>query len=134
MERNVRDILNLYNPHDSLDHAWTIPSPWYFDQAIARLEQDNVFATTWQVVGRVEHEPQAARVERGPQRPGVPGAVLAVTQHARRRRMHLGPGESGSLEALGQWRNGPPAGGDVEAESAHVQTFGFPCTTGVSWL
>src|SRR5712692_407354 len=54
MERNVHDILNLYNPHDPLDHAWTIPSPWYFDQAIARLEQDNVFATTWQVVGRVD--------------------------------------------------------------------------------
>jgi len=54
MERNVHDILNLYNPHDPLDHAWTIPSPWYFDQAIARLEQDNVFATSWQVVGRVD--------------------------------------------------------------------------------
>jgi len=40
MERNVHDILNLYNPNDPLDHAWTIPSPWYFDQAIARLEQD----------------------------------------------------------------------------------------------
>jgi phenylpropionate dioxygenase-like ring-hydroxylating dioxygenase large terminal subunit len=54
MERNVHDILNLYNPHDTLEHAWTIPSPWYFDPAIARLEQDNVFATTWQVVGRVD--------------------------------------------------------------------------------
>jgi choline monooxygenase len=54
MERNVHDILNLYNPNDSLDHAWTIPSPWYFDPAIARLEQDNVFATTWQAVGRVD--------------------------------------------------------------------------------
>ena len=54
MERNVHDILNLYNPHDPLDHAWTIPSPWYFDQAIARLEQDNVFATSWQVAGRVD--------------------------------------------------------------------------------
>ena len=54
MERNVHDILNLYNPHDPLDHAWTIPSPWYFDQAVARLEHDNVFATTWQVVGRVD--------------------------------------------------------------------------------
>src|SRR5882762_3161238 len=31
MERSVRDILNLYNPNDPLDHAWTIPSPWYFD-------------------------------------------------------------------------------------------------------
>ena len=54
MERNVHDILNLYNPHDPLDHAWTIPSPWYFDQAVAQLEHDNVFATTWLVVGRVD--------------------------------------------------------------------------------
>src|ERR1700682_5604656 len=54
MERNVHDILNLYNPHDPLDHAWTISSPWYFDQAVAQLEHDNVFATTWLVVGRVD--------------------------------------------------------------------------------
>ena len=54
MERNVHDILNLYNPHDPLDHAWTIPSPWYFDQSVAQLEHDNVFATTWLVVGRVD--------------------------------------------------------------------------------
>jgi len=54
MKRNVRDLLNLYNPHDSLDHAWTIPSPWYFDQGINELEQQGVFAKTWQVVGRAD--------------------------------------------------------------------------------
>jgi choline monooxygenase len=54
MERNVRDLLNLYNPHDPLDHAWTIPSPWYFDARIGELEQDSVFAKTWQAVGRVD--------------------------------------------------------------------------------
>jgi choline monooxygenase len=52
MERNIRDLLNLYNPHDSLDHAWTIPSPWYFDPRIAKLEEQSVFATSWQMVGR----------------------------------------------------------------------------------
>ena len=31
IERNVRDVLNLYNPANSLDKAWTIPAPWYFD-------------------------------------------------------------------------------------------------------
>jgi len=41
------DILNLYKTRTiRWNHAWDIPSPWYFDQAIARLEQDNVFATT----------------------------------------------------------------------------------------
>jgi phenylpropionate dioxygenase-like ring-hydroxylating dioxygenase large terminal subunit len=54
MERNVRDLLNLYNPQDPLDHAWTIPSPWYFDAQIAELEQQSVFARTWQVVGRID--------------------------------------------------------------------------------
>jgi len=54
MERKVRDLLNLYNPNDALDHAWTIPSPWYFDPRIGELEQQSVFAKTWQVVGRVD--------------------------------------------------------------------------------
>src|SRR5215475_6978100 len=54
MERNVRDLLNLYKPHNALDHAWTIPSPWYFDKQIESLEQQSVFARTWQVVGRAD--------------------------------------------------------------------------------
>ena len=54
MQRNVRDLLNLYNPNDPLDHAWTIPSPWYFDPGIHELEQHSVFAKTWQVVGRAD--------------------------------------------------------------------------------
>jgi hypothetical protein len=31
MERSIRDVTNLYNPNDPLDHAWTIPPPWHFD-------------------------------------------------------------------------------------------------------
>jgi choline monooxygenase len=54
MERNIREIINLYNPNDSLDHAWTIPSPWYFDPRVGELEQQSVFARTWQVVGRAD--------------------------------------------------------------------------------
>ena len=54
MERDVRDLLNLYNPNDPLDHAWTMPSPWYFDAGIGELEQQSVFAKTWQVVGRAD--------------------------------------------------------------------------------
>src|SRR2546422_1152546 len=54
MQRNVRDILNLYNPQDPLDHAWTIPSPWYFDPSIHELEQQSVFAKSWQAVGRAD--------------------------------------------------------------------------------
>jgi len=54
MERDVRELLNLYNPRDPLDHAWTIPSPWYFDPGIAELEEQTVFARTWQVAGRAD--------------------------------------------------------------------------------
>lgn len=54
MERNVRDVLNLYNPHDPLEEAWTIPAPWYFDPSIAKLERASVFSSTWQVVGRAD--------------------------------------------------------------------------------
>ena len=54
MERSIRDLLNLYKPHDPLEQAWTIPAPWYFDSRIAELELASVFAGTWQVVGRVD--------------------------------------------------------------------------------
>jgi choline monooxygenase len=54
MERNVRDVVNLYSPHDPLEEAWTIPAPWYFDPRIAELERASVFSSTWQVVGRAD--------------------------------------------------------------------------------
>jgi len=53
-DRSVRDILNLYNPSDSLEEAWTIPAPWYFDTRVEQLERDSVFAGNWQVVGRAD--------------------------------------------------------------------------------
>jgi len=53
-ERSVRDILNLYNPSNPLEKAWTIPAPWYFDERIAQLERDSVFAANWQVVGHLD--------------------------------------------------------------------------------
>jgi choline monooxygenase len=54
MERSVRDVVNLYNPYDPLEEAWTIPAPWYFDQRIAELERASVFSTSWQVGGRAD--------------------------------------------------------------------------------
>jgi len=54
MERSLREMINLYNPHDRLDEASTIPAPWYFDARIAELERASVFSATWQVVGRVD--------------------------------------------------------------------------------
>src|SRR5271154_3564819 len=54
MERSLRDVVNLYNPHDPLEEAWTIPAPWYRDARIADLERASVFSSTWQVVGRAD--------------------------------------------------------------------------------
>ncbi len=54
MQRSVEEILNLYNPRDPLENAWTIPAPWYFDKSIANLEHASVFAGAWQVVGRAD--------------------------------------------------------------------------------
>jgi choline monooxygenase len=50
----VHDILNLYNPANPLDHASTIPAPWYRDPRIESLELQSVFAGTWQAVGRLD--------------------------------------------------------------------------------
>jgi Phenylpropionate dioxygenase and related ring-hydroxylating dioxygenases, large terminal subunit len=61
MQRNVRSLLNLYNPDNSLEHASTIPSPWYFDKSIAELENSAVFGRTWQVVGRAEQVKSAGQ-------------------------------------------------------------------------
>jgi len=54
IERSLRDILNLYNPADPLENAFTIPAPWYFDTRIEQLERSSVFAASWQVVGRLD--------------------------------------------------------------------------------
>src|ERR1700726_394774 len=54
MPRDVRSLLGLYNPNNPLDHASTIPSPWYFDEGLAELENSAVFGKSWQAVGRAE--------------------------------------------------------------------------------
>jgi choline monooxygenase len=54
MQRTVHDLLNLYNPSDPLERAFTIPAPWYRDPRIEELERASVFSATWQVVGRLD--------------------------------------------------------------------------------
>src|SRR5450755_2703673 len=61
MQRNIRTLLSLYNPHNPLDHASTIPSPWYFDQSIADLENAAVFGKSWQAVGRADQVQSAGQ-------------------------------------------------------------------------
>ncbi len=52
--RSVHDLLNLYNPSDPLERAFTIPAPWYRDPRIEELERASVFSAAWQVVGRLD--------------------------------------------------------------------------------
>jgi len=54
MARTLSSLLNLYNPNYPLDKAWTIPSPWYFDSGVARLEHEAIFAANWLAVGRAD--------------------------------------------------------------------------------
>jgi choline monooxygenase len=57
-QRSINEILNLYNPEAPLEKAHTIPAPWYFDQRIEQLERNSVFASNWQVVGRLDQVQQ----------------------------------------------------------------------------
>lgn len=50
----VANILSLYDDRAPLSEASTIPAPWYVDGRIGELENQAVFAKTWQVIGRVE--------------------------------------------------------------------------------
>jgi choline monooxygenase len=52
MDQRLASILALYDETAPLNEARTIPAPWYFDPAIAKLEEQHVFGGSWQVVGR----------------------------------------------------------------------------------
>jgi phenylpropionate dioxygenase-like ring-hydroxylating dioxygenase large terminal subunit len=47
-------MLSLYDADASLEHASTIPAPWYLDTRIAGLEQERVFGRNWIAVGRAD--------------------------------------------------------------------------------
>jgi choline monooxygenase len=50
----VMKIVDAYDPNLSLDRASTIPSSWYVDQDLYRLELKTVFSNTWQLAARVD--------------------------------------------------------------------------------
>jgi len=61
MDQSVRDILASYNDAAPLSEAYTIPAAWYTDARIAELERQNVFARTWQAVGRTDQVEKAGQ-------------------------------------------------------------------------
>jgi choline monooxygenase len=54
MDQSLREILTSYNDEAPLADAYTIPAAWYTDARVAELERNNVFARTWQAVGRTD--------------------------------------------------------------------------------
>jgi choline monooxygenase len=54
MPDSLADIIDAYNPDTPLAHASTIPAPWYLDPRMLELERRTVFASSWQLAGRVD--------------------------------------------------------------------------------
>lgn len=54
MSDRLRDLLARFDPNAPLERAHTIPSAWYFDEAMYAAEQRAVFAGSWQAVGRTD--------------------------------------------------------------------------------
>src|SRR2546421_542994 len=54
MADSLERIIESYDPGVPLAEASTIPSPWYTDQRIFRLEQETVFSRSWQVAARTD--------------------------------------------------------------------------------
>jgi choline monooxygenase len=54
MEHSIEEIISSYDPTAPLAFASTIPSTWYIDARLYKLEQKNVFAGSWQVAARLD--------------------------------------------------------------------------------
>jgi choline monooxygenase len=54
MTDSLSDLLALYDEEAPLEFASTIPSAWYTDERIARLERERVFSNNWIAVGRTD--------------------------------------------------------------------------------
>ncbi len=54
MADSLERIIESYNPDAPLAEASTIPSSWYTDERIFRLEQETVFSRSWQVAARTD--------------------------------------------------------------------------------
>ncbi len=52
MTRSIAEIIDSYNPNAPLDDAYSPPAEWYTDARILDFERRNVFAKSWQMIGR----------------------------------------------------------------------------------
>lgn len=51
---SINSIIESYDPDTPLAEASTIPSSWYTDERVFRLEQKTVFSRSWQVAARAD--------------------------------------------------------------------------------
>src|SRR5206468_35136 len=51
---SINSIITSYDPDTPLAEASTIPSAWYTDERVFRLEQETVFSRSWQVAARAD--------------------------------------------------------------------------------
>ena len=58
MASTLDSIVAAYDPNQSLDRAFTIPSSWYVDKNLYELELKTVFSNTWQLAARVDQVSQ----------------------------------------------------------------------------
>jgi choline monooxygenase len=49
---NLRQLVAAYDPGASLDHAFTIPAPWYTNKELYELELQTVFSSSWHFAAR----------------------------------------------------------------------------------
>lgn len=54
MADSLEALIESYNPDTPLAAASTIPSAWYTDERVFRLEQETVFSRSWQVAARTD--------------------------------------------------------------------------------
>jgi len=54
MADSLERIIKSYNPRTPLAEASTIPSAWYTDGRVFRLEQETVFSNSWHVAARAD--------------------------------------------------------------------------------
>jgi len=52
--RDLRQIIEVYDPNAAVAEASTIPSPWYTDERVFELEKQAVFSRSWQVAARFD--------------------------------------------------------------------------------
>src|SRR5437660_1206651 len=51
---SLRKIINSYDPNSPLAEASTIPSSWYTDEHVFKLEKETVFSRSWHFAARVD--------------------------------------------------------------------------------